>query len=419
MVAQLVSYDPSVPSDVPIHRERVDRCPGALSLHQAADGGLARVRLPGGAVSAAQLRTLAVAADELAGGQLELTARANVQIRGLPPDADEDPGAGPRPGRRWPSRPSQELAARLSAAGLLPSASHERVRNMIASPLSGVDGSGPDLSGLVVALDRGLCARPRLAELPGRFLLAVDDGRGDVARLGADITLLARPGARMAVESLEVATPDAVAVALTLAEAFLDERAAQSSAGWRIAELDGGAAAVVRRARAALAGVAVAEAVPVRLPAAPPRPVGVIAQPDGRDAVVAVAPLGRLSSAQALLLADAAGPRGLRISPWRSIVVPDLQDGPAVAKVLAAAGFGVDDASPWYRLSACTGRPGCAEARADVRSDAGQAAHRWPGRQVHWSGCERRCGRPRDTEVDVVATPDGYQISDRSQPDRD
>jgi precorrin-3B synthase len=48
---------------------------------------------------------------------------------------------------------------------------------------------------------------------------------------------------------------------------------------------------------------------------------------------------------------------------------------------------------------------------ADVLGDAAATPNRWPGRQVRWSGCERRCGRPVDTEVDVVATPDGYRIS--------
>src|SRR3954454_22480955 len=94
-------------------RDRADACPGALQTHAAADGALARVRVPGGQLSAAQLRALASAARELGDGALEVTSRGNVQLRGLAE------GAPP------------ELGERLARAGLLPSQTHERVRNLL------------------------------------------------------------------------------------------------------------------------------------------------------------------------------------------------------------------------------------------------------------------------------------------------
>src|SRR5690606_41103992 len=60
---------------------------------------------------------------------------------------------------------AEAFAARIAAAGLLPSATHERVRNIVASPFGEAD--------LVDALDRELCARPGLARLPGRFLFSI------------------------------------------------------------------------------------------------------------------------------------------------------------------------------------------------------------------------------------------------------
>jgi precorrin-3B synthase len=388
------TYDPQVPSTSPATRERSDLCPGVVTVHQAADGGLARVRLPGGGVTGAQLATLAAAAAELGDGRLELTSRGNVQIRALAPGAEI------------------ELGSRLTEAGLLPSSTHERVRNIVASPMAGIDGSGVDLSRLVTELDGALCARPALAQLPGRFLFAVDDGRGDVARLGADVTVVVGAG-RAYIGPLDVTVNDAVHVAVVIAAAFLAERAALNSTVWRIDELSGGRRAVALRALSHLAESDVRMSSGAELPSTvPAQPVGISGQPGGEFALTVLAPLGRLSAEQARLLAEHAGQRGLRITPWRSVVVPDLADPDAVSAAFAAAGLGVDATSKWYRLSACTGRPGCGKALADVQADARAAAGERAGQQVHWSGCERRCGRPHDTKVDIVASTEGYRTSE-------
>jgi precorrin-3B synthase len=355
-----------------------------LTVHPAADGGLARVRTPGGLVSQQQLQVLAGAARELGSGRLELTSRGNVQLRGLPPGAEA------------------ELGNRLAAAGLLPSATHERVRNIVASPLAGLDRPVP-LAGTVEALDRELCGRPALADLPGRFLFAIDDGRGDVAALGADVTAIVGPDGGV-VEGFAVR--DVAAAMLAVAEAFLVERAAQGTPAWRIDELAGGCEAVRTRVQVALG----ARAVALDVPGAPPAPAGEVRQLDGRTALCVLAPLGRLSADQVSCIAEVASTA--RITPWRSVVIPDLDASTEVAVALAAVGLGVNAASPWHGVSACTGRPGCAKSLADVQADAQAALGRWPGRVVHWSGCSRRCGRPRDTSVDVVATTEGYRIDE-------
>jgi precorrin-3B synthase len=356
-----------MPNPPSAHRVREDACPGVMRLTQAVDGSLARVRLVGGFLSAQGISVLADAAAELGDGRLELTSRGNVQLRGLAPDA------------------GGELGRRLHTVGLWPSASHERVRNILASPLAGLDRDS-DVSDLVRALDEALCASPRLAELSGRFLFAVDDGRGDVADLGADV-LITRSGS------------DPVGTALALADAFLDERAAQNSDAWRIADLVDGAARVHTRA-----GIAAPR--PTR--GAGPPTAGVLGQFDGGCALVVAVPLGRLGQAQARWLADVVGQRPVRVTPWRSVVIPDVRA--AIIADAAALGFGVTPDSAWLNVSACAGRPGCAKALADVQTDARAGLDRWPGRAVHWSGCGRRCGRPARTGVDVVATEAGYLI---------
>lgn len=402
----MTSGAPDGASDPIIPPERVvpDRCPGALRLVEAADGYLGRVRLPGGFVTAEQLRTLARLASDLGDGRVELTSRGNVQLRAL---AEQD---------------AARLTDELTAAGLLPSLDHDRVRNILASPLADLDSGdapdgstrpggpvagpglagGADLAAVVRALDAGLCARPRLAGLSGRFLFAVDDGRGDVAGLGADVVAVVTP-TTASVNGLAVSRENVAPVMLAFAEAFLDERAALGSGAWRIAELPGGPARV-RAAVAGRLGLTPAQAPGRALSAV--RPVGVIG-----SHVVVLAPLGRLSADQARWLAGQVRGRPARVTPWRSVVLPDQGGAAEVLREAAGQGFGVDERSPWLRVTACAGQPGCARALADVQADATSFAARWPDRIVHVSGCARHCGRPAATEVDVTATSGGYEVA--------
>ncbi|MGW7577718.1 precorrin-3B synthase [Streptomyces sp. NPDC054765] len=446
------------PGAEPPLRDRGDACPGALRLHLAADGRLARVRLPAGDLTARQAEVLADAADRLGDGHLSLTSRGNAELRGL---AD---GCG------------TALAALLRDAGLLPSERHERIRNILASPLAGLDRHTPaDVRGWARHLDELLCASASATALSGRFLFVLDDGRGDVAGLGGDVTLVAERagsggtagsggGALLRVgddpAALRIAGPDVPRAALAAAEAFRAAADASGSGAWRVRELPDGYGLTARKVaeelhkagigaayvagRVAVAG-AEAEAGGADRPEAPPRQdsvpyadssaPGIVEAPDGRRALCVLAPLGRLSVAQWRLLtaiAAADGSGALRLTPWRGIVLPGLSPttaGPRLTE-LAAAGLVTDPASPWRRLGACTGRPGCAKSRTDVRADAtaavaagtllpgdparpdAPAPHRTvPRLPVHWSGCERRCGHPHGTWVDVLATADGYQIS--------
>ncbi|WP_093146563.1 nitrite/sulfite reductase [Saccharopolyspora antimicrobica] len=373
-------------------RPERDGCPGALRVHEAADGGLARIRVPGGSLTPAQVRALAESAA-LGDGGLELTSRANVQVRGLPTGAE------------------RELAARLREAGLLPSATHERVRNIIGSPSA--DGRELiDVRAVAAELDEALCADPALAGLPGRFLFAVDDGSGDVSSLGADVGLRALSADTAALLLADVdsgiRTPlwQAAGAAIAAAEAFLAEKAAQGCSAWRLAELDGGARRIAER----LGGAAAASPVS----AVPPThaQVGRVLRPDGTVSAVAGAPLGRLTPEQVDIITAASEAAGeLRLTPWRTVVLPGVRPDEADRWLpeLGARGLLVDPASDGVGVTTCAGRPGCAKSLADVREDARRAAPAG-ALPVHWSGCGRRCGRPPGRVVEVLATGAGYEV---------
>jgi precorrin-3B synthase len=373
-------------------RSAVDACPGALRLHAAADGPLARIRLPGGLLTGAQLTALRELAERWGDGHVELTSRANLQLRGLT-------GA-----------PAAELAARLWAAGLLPSQTHELVRNIAASPLT------PPVARAVVAdLDDRLCADPGLAALPGRFLFALDDGSGDVATT-ADVAAIP-DGDRSAIlfagvdAGLRVAPDDMVPALLSAAHAFLDERGDGSA--WRLRELPGGPARVAARTAAAL-GVTLAAPV-LSLTPRERDTIGIVAQPDGLAGVAALVPLGRLNSVPMKVLEEA---ELIVVTPARGVVVPDLPPSAARGwlRSLADAGLEVSAGSPWTGVTACAGRPGCGKALADVRRDAEAVVRGGAGSEgrllpVHWVGCARGCGSPGGEHVRVEATGHGYQVT--------
>ncbi|WP_069886515.1 cobalamin biosynthesis protein CobG [Streptomyces luteocolor] len=385
---------PSPNQGEPPIRDRGDACPGALRLHRADDGRLARLRLPGGLLTSRQADVLATAAERLADGNLSVTSRGNIELRGL----GESCGG--------------ELSALLADAGLLPSERHERVRNVVASPLAGIDGLGhADVQLWARELDRLLCAEEWTTELSGRFLFALDDGRGDLVGLGGDVTLIAQSGGaavvRLGGRAFRVPAAHAPRAALAAAGAFLAAARAAGNGAWRVGELPGGqhvdlAGALER------AGVDAEPAEPWAVSRSAPLAPGVI----GR-AVAVHAPLGRVTAAQwRALLPLPAGE--LRVTPWRGFVLPGFADEAAARERLAAladAGHLTTADSPWLGVGACTGRPGCAKSLADVRADAVPGAGGLP---VHWSGCERRCGHPRGDWVDVLATGEGtYEVTVR------
>ncbi|BBX37788.1 precorrin-3B synthase [Mycolicibacterium mageritense DSM 44476 = CIP 104973] len=359
-----------------------DACPGALTVHRAADGALVRIRLAGGMISAPQLATLAGIAKDFGSDAMELTSRGNIQLRAL---TDTD-----------------AVAAALTGAGLLPSTTHERVRNIVASPLSGRAGGLADVRGLVGDLDAAIQAAPVLAELPGRFWFSLDDGRGDVSGLAADVGIhLVEPGEAALVlagtdTGVRLAPADTVATLTGIAERFAGIR----GKAWRVAELDD--------ASELLAGLPVTAEPGAQWPPTVRPPVGWIAQADDRVALGAALPLGVLQARVAEFLAAVEAP--LVITPWRSVLLCDLSEEVAevAVRVLAPMGLVFDENSPWLDVSACTGSPGCAKSIADVRGDAAEAVQTPTGTHRHFVGCERACGSPAVGEV-LVATADGYR----------
>jgi precorrin-3B synthase len=272
-------------------RTRRDLCPGVFRPWPADDGNLLRLRLPGGKVPAAALAALSGVARAYGDGDLHLTGRANLQLRGL-------------------ATVSSEVVAAIVATGLLPSRTHELVRNLMASPQTGRAGGRADLRPVVAELDRLLCADPALAELPGRFLFLLDDGRGDLVGRPADLGLVAlderiaqlRVGAGW---GPVVSLAEAPGELARLARRFLAVRGVGTDAPWHVDELP--APLLEPTPRDPRTGVS-----------SPPLRYG-----DVPGGVHVEAPGGVLAPDLVRRLVERARGCDLVVTPWRGVLVPD------------------------------------------------------------------------------------------------
>ncbi|HJR88709.1 MAG TPA: nitrite reductase [Aeromicrobium sp.] len=288
-------------------RSHADRCPGVLRPWIADDGALVRLRLVGGEMTSQMLTDLMAISAEWADGSVLLTKRANLQLRGIEPAVEES---------GTPCVPEGFVDA-LSNAGFLPAPTHELIRNIMVSPLSGRVGGRANLFPVARALDEALCADPLFAGLSARFLFVFDDGRGDLIDRKLDLGAMAvdaenaqvRMGSDTWGEVVELdALPD---VLLDLAARFVRARGEGADAPWHVDELEA-PLTELHHARDLRTQVT-----------SPFRPRGELTQDDGRIAEIVEVPDGIVTHDLATHVLARAG-SDLIVTPWRSLVLPDL-----------------------------------------------------------------------------------------------
>ena len=139
---------------------------GLFYVAPAQDAFMCRLRIPGGVISAYQLRGVAAIADDLAGGYADITTRANLQLREIP------------------AANAPEMLLRLAEIGLTSrGAGADNLRNVTGSPTAGIDpqellDTRPDTR----ALHHFILYHRELYGLPRKFNIAFDGG-GRVAVL--------------------------------------------------------------------------------------------------------------------------------------------------------------------------------------------------------------------------------------------
>jgi len=341
-------------------------CPGALRPMMSGDGLVVRLRPFGGRLRRAQADGIASLAAAHGNGFLDLSSRGNIQIRGVT-DASYD-----------------ALMTGLDAMGLVdPTPQIESRRNILVTPFWNPD---DETQTLTAALTEAL-GTTDAPDLPGKFGFAVDAGRTPVLHAAsADIRLEmdAGGGLILVADGMDsgkpVALDNAVSEALALARWFVDHAGDATRMKTLIAAGTLPDGAFVPRQKADF------------LPAPGYTPNG---------AMVGLA-FGQL---RVETLSTLAKHGGLRMTPWRLLLVESARELPQIEGVIT------DPSDPLLRITACTGAPNCAQALGVTRSLGQILAPYLPAdKTLHISGCTKGCAHPQAAPLTLTAQPDGYAL---------
>lgn len=348
-------------------------CPGALAPMMSGDGLVVRVRPRAGALSEQQAFGLAQAAQSHGNGLIDLTSRANLQIRGVTEAS-------------YPA-----LLAALGGLALLDAdIGREARRNIIMTPFHD---AGDSASKFAAELEAALADMP---QLPGKFGFAIDTGKQQhLASVSADIRLERAQSGQLAgtladafivradgmAEGELACADDAIAKMMALASWFLGT----------------GGSASGRMAAHVARGHAPAHANHLPVPSAPSSRPGLCQH----GALIGFA-FGQM---RADALRAIAGLGALRITPWRMVLIEGLRQLPELPDLITSA----DD--PLQSVTACTGQPGCGQANAQTRILARQLAPLVPpGAHLHVSGCSKGCAHPGMAALTLVAGSAGFDL---------
>jgi precorrin-3B synthase len=373
-------------------------CPGVLRPMQSGDGLIARVRPWCGAFGLTQAEGLAAAAERFGNGHIDLTRRANLQIRGL--------GNAGLSGL-------QDVVERLGLVDRDPQA--EAARNIMVAPLAGIDPAESfDVRPVARALERRLAADATLHDLPSKFGFLVDGG-GTVSIAGerADISLRAA-GSVMAVgldtrngtEWVGSTSPEVAAeAALAAASVFMGV----SGGRGRLRDLGAKGFALLGDAVRRMLDPIVSE-----LPIASRKSLGVLVLGAQRIGVGVAAPFGRLEADQLrrfVAMAGDAGATDIRLSPWRALYVEagDVAAAHCLAEAARGIGLIVDPDDPILRIEACPGAPSCRSSSVDTRRDARRFAALGFEGTLHVSGCAKGCARSAPADLVLVGVQGGQK----------
>ncbi|MDZ4087632.1 MAG: precorrin-3B synthase [Tabrizicola sp.] len=339
-------------------------CPGALRPMQSGDGLVTRIRPPLGRLTPQQAQAIAKAAKTHGNGIIDLSARANLQLRGVTETSH------PR------------LIDDLRAQCLIdPDIETESLRNLIVTPFRDAE-----TSALAATLTAALAKMPKL---PGKFGFALDTGPCLVlTQASADIRVERTADGRL------ILRPEGHPLGQPVTDLAQDVSAL---AEWFVAH--GG----ISNGRGRMAALIAKGHIPPNCTLAPAQPLPTPLpglHPAG--ALIALA-FGQMRAET--LHALAALNHEIRPTPWRMLLLVGATTLPTIPGLIT------DPADAILRITACTGAPACPQALGDTRQLARHLApHLAATQTLHLSGCPKGCAHPSAAATTLTATGAGYDL---------
>ncbi|WP_386624340.1 precorrin-3B synthase [Sulfitobacter geojensis] len=335
-------------------------CPGALRPMMSGDGLVVRIRPYNGRLSRVQTKGIAALSLRYGNGIIDLSSRANVQLRGVTLDTHA---------------PLIDALRDLSLID--PSEAVESRRNVIVTPFGEMPAAAHALTDAL-----GQSYAPAL---PHKFGFAIDTGPKPVLQTApADIRLERDLKGELILVADGMSTGKPVSVenciseALALANWFMDTRSTHN----RMAKLLGDGATLPD-------GFNTARQTQTYAPVPGPTPQGMIAG----------MAFGQVTAAAFASLGD------IRLTPWRMILMEGCEHVPQLDSLIT------DPTHPLLRITACTGAPDCAQALNQTRAFARHLApHLKPSQTLHISGCAKGCAHPKAAPLTLTATGNGFDL---------
>lgn len=426
---------------------------GLFFVSPAQESLMLRCRIAGGALTSGQWRGLAGIAQNWGPGHIDLTTRANVQVREIMPEHAPD------------------ILMTLADLGLTSQGSGaDNIRNITATPTTGFDPDELiDVLPYARAMHHYILKSRDLYGLPRKFNIAYDSGgRVSVCADTNDIGFYAvkvtqskikthqssignlHPGIyfrmqlcgitghkQLATDCGVLLTPaETIPVAAALIRVFIEngDRTNRKKARLKYLVDDWGIAKTLEETQKKLAfplRYLPLDACEPSLPKSKHGHLGIHPQSDGKHSIGILTPVGRVTVPQMLALADIADEFGrgeLRLTVWQNLILPGIPEEKLQAALTAIQAAGLDHRNNAITggIIACTGSRGCKYAAADTKGNAITLGGHLSSAMIldqpvniHLTGCHHSCAQHYIGDIGLMgtrvkvedgSTVDGYNI---------